>query len=121
MNEFFDKLEKYGLNDKSWESFIEFDKRLKTNEELRNVVSKELDTLDATVKDKNNWLDHFLKQVLDVYDVDSLELLTPAQLKSQQKFFSSSKTYRESRELWVGGKVLCLAETVFNRLCEELK
>jgi hypothetical protein len=129
MNVFFDKLEKYGLNDKSWKSFIEFDKRLKSDEELRNEMIGELSIFGINELDENNkrkiskkdWLDHFLKQVLSVYDVDSLELLTPAQLKSRQEIFSKSKTtYRDSHELWVGGKVLCLAETMFNRLCEEL-
>lgn len=119
MNDFFNNLESLGLSDTDWQSFIEFDRNLKSNETMRRIVSDELSTLGVDDDDLENWMDNFLSHVLEIYDDVNLDLYTPEQLVRYSKFFtknfeSSSKQF----ELWVGGKVLCLDEEVFVELCE---
>jgi hypothetical protein len=122
MNDFFDNIKSYvyELNDKNWESFIEFDKRLKTDEKLRSELIDELAVFGIHGDVAKDWLDHFLKHVFELYDIKDFELLKPAQLKSRQEYFDNTSK-KAARELWVGGKVLCLNKKIFFNLCEQLK
>jgi hypothetical protein len=108
-NSYFNMLRKFGLSDTNWQSFIDFDKKLKTDENFRDSVKN-------SVKGKplEDLLDDFVNKVRKVYDNLGFELLTPKQYEKRPT------TSRET-EMWVGGKVLCLCESIFESLCNEFK
>jgi hypothetical protein len=108
-NGYFDMLRKFGLSDTNWQSFIDFDKKLKTDENFREEVKN-------SVKGKliESLLDDFVDKVRKMYDDLGFELLTPKQYEKRPT------TSRET-EMWVGGKVLCLRENIFKTLCNEFK
>jgi hypothetical protein len=108
-NSYFNMLRKFGLSDTNWQSFIDFDKKLKTDEKFR-------DSVEYGVKGSpiESLLGDFVNKVRKIYDNLEFELLTPKQYEKRST--TSPKT-----EMWIGGKVLCLGESVFESLCNEFK
>jgi hypothetical protein len=111
-NGYFSMLKKFGLSDTDWQSFIDFDKKLKTDkkfrEEVKNSVSVEGNPLE-------DLLDDFVNKVRKMYGDLGFELLTPKQYEKRPT------AKHEIEERWIGGKVLCLNENIFNTLCNEFK
>jgi hypothetical protein len=108
-NGYFNMLRKFGLSDTNWQSFIDFDKKLKTDKKFREEV-------ETSVKGNSieSLLDDFVNKVRKVYDNLGFELLTPKQYEKRPT------TSRET-EMWVGGEVLCISESIFESLCNEFK
>jgi hypothetical protein len=109
VNDYFNMLKKFGLSDTNWQSFIDFDKKLKTDKKFKNSVEKGVN--DNPIKSLLD--DDFVNKVLKMYDDLGFELLTPKQYGENPP--------KTNTELWIGGKVLCLNENIFNTLCNEFK
>jgi hypothetical protein len=108
-NTYFNILREFGLSDTNWQSFIDFDKRLKTDENFREEVK---DSVEG--KPLEDLLDDFVNKVRKMYDYLGFELLNPKQYEKRPT------TSRET-EMWIGGEVLCLRESIFKTLCSEFK
>jgi len=108
VNDYFDMLKEFGLSDTNWQSFIDFDKKLKTDKKFRNSVEKNVEGTPI-----ESLLDDFVNKVLKMYDL-GFELLTPKQYEKRPT------TSRET-EMWIGGEVVCLRENIFKTLCNEFK
>jgi hypothetical protein len=108
-NSYFSMLKKFGLSDTNWKSFIDFNKKLKTDENFR-------DSVKDSVKGKpiESLLDDFINKVRKMYDDLGFDLLTPKQYEKRPT------TSRET-EMWIGGEVVCLRESIFKTLCNEFK
>jgi hypothetical protein len=107
-NSYFSMLKKFGLSDTNWQSFIDFDKKLKTDKKFRDSVEKSVEGNPL-----ESLLDDFVNKVIKMYDDLGFELLTPKQY--------GEKPPKINTEIWIGGKVLCLSESVFESLCNEFK
>jgi hypothetical protein len=110
INDYFDILKKFGLSDTNWQSFIDFDKKLKTDKKFRDSVEK---SVSVEGKPLESLLDDFVNKVRKMYDDLGFELLTPKQYGENPP--------EKNTELWIGGKVLCLSESIFESLCNEFK
>jgi hypothetical protein len=108
-NSYFNILREFGLSDTNWQSFIDFDKKLKTDESFR-------DSVENSVKGKplEDLLDDFVNKVRKMYDDLGFELLNPKQYEKRPT------TSRET-EMWIGGEVVCLRESIFKTLCSKFK
>jgi hypothetical protein len=104
-NDYFDILRKFGLSDTNWQSFIDFDKRLKTDENFRDSVK---DSVEG--KPIESLLDDFVNKVRKMYGDLGFKLLTPKQYEK-----------RRETEIWIGGEVVCLSESIFESLCSKFK
>lgn len=119
MNDFFDRLESLGLKDNDWQSFIEFDKNLKTDEGMRNIVRDELSGISVDDRALDDWMDNFLNKIREAYADLNMEVHTPESIKKYQEMFTSSTSMAaKGSEMWIGGKVLCLDEAIFEELAE---
>jgi hypothetical protein len=110
INDYFNILKKFGLSDTDWQSFIDFDKKLKTDKKFKNSVEKGVN--DNPIKSLLD--DDFVDKVIKMYDDLGFELLTPKQYEKRPT------TSRET-EMWIGGEVVCLSESIFKTLCNEFK
>jgi hypothetical protein len=108
-NNYFSMLRKFGLSDTNWQSFVDFDKKLKTDENFRDLVEN-----GVKGKPLEDLLDDFVNKVRKMYDDLGFELLNPKQYEKRPT------TSRET-EMWVGGEVVCLRESIFKTLCNEFK
>jgi hypothetical protein len=108
-NGYFDMLKEFGLSDTNWQSFIDFDKKLKTNKKFKDSVKKSVKGTPI-----ESLLDDFVNKVRKMYGDLGFELLTPKQYEKRQ--MTSSRT-----EMWIGGEVVCLRESIFNTLCNEFE
>lgn len=120
MNDFFDALRSFGLDDSDWASFETFSVELKSNTGLQASVVRELKLLlavDDEIADEDikKWIDNFAEQVQNTYSNIGLTSLTPHSLYAEHSKFSKVGGGRQSFELWVGGKVLCMSNEVFER------
>lgn len=119
MNDFFDRLESLGLRDNDWQSFVEFDKNLKTDEGMRKIVRDELSEIGVDDSALDDWMDNFLNKIREAYADLNMEVHTPESIKKYQEMFTSStSTTAKGSEMWIGGKVLCLDEAIFEELAE---
>jgi hypothetical protein len=109
VNNYFNMLKEFGLSDTNWQSFIDFDKRLKTDEKFKDSVKNSIKGNPI-----ESLLDDFVNKVRKMYDDLEFELLTPKQYEKR------STTSRET-EMWIGGEVVCLRLNVFKSLCSEFK
>jgi hypothetical protein len=108
-NGYFDSLKKFGLSDTNWQSFIDFDKKLKTDKKFRDSVK---DSVEG--KPIESLLDDFVIKVRKMYGDLGFELLTPKQ-------YGERPTTSRETEMWIGGRVLCLSKSIFESMCNEFK
>jgi hypothetical protein len=108
-NNYFNMLREFGLSDTNWQSFIDFDKKLKTDKKFKDSVKKSVKGTPI-----ESLLDDFVNKVRKMYDDLGFELLTPKQ-------YEKRPTTSRRTEMWVGGEVVCLRESIFESLCNEFK
>lgn len=119
MNDFFNSLESLGLKDDDWQSFVEFDKNLKTDEGMRKIVGDELISIGVDSDSVEEWMNNFLNKIREAYADLNMELHTPASIRQYEDLFTSKESLKsKASEMWIGGKVLCLDEDVFEELAE---
>lgn len=118
MNDLFVALEDHGLDDDSWESFVKFSNYLKTDEALRAEVAKELPSIGVESKNIEAWLNDFAGKIREAYADMNLEKYTPKTIQSIKGVFGGVDDNNKAFELWVGGKVLCMSQDVFEELSE---
>jgi hypothetical protein len=104
-NKVFNPLKKFGLSDTNWQSFIDFDKKLKTDKKFREEVED-----DAESKPLKSLFDDFVVKIRGLYDNLGFELLTPKQYEER------TKKRRRETEMWIGGKVVALSKEVFETI-----
>jgi hypothetical protein len=104
-------LREFGFSDTNWQSFIDFDKKLKTDKKFRDSVKN---SVSVEGKPLESLLDDFVNKIRKMYDDLGFKLLTPKQYEKRPT------TSRET-EMWVGGEVVCLSENIFKTLCNEFK
>jgi hypothetical protein len=119
MNDFFNSLESLGLKDDDWQSFVEFDKNLKTDDGMRRIVGDELISIGIDSHSVEEWMDNFLNKIREAYADLNMEIHTPASIRQYEDMFTSKESLKtKASEMWIGGKVLCLDEDVFEELAE---
>jgi hypothetical protein len=107
-NSYFDMLKEFGLSDTNWQSFIEFDKKLKTDKKFKDSVKKSVKGTPI-----ESLLDDFVNKVRKVFDNLEFVLLTPKQYREDPPGVGT--------EIWIGGKVVCLRLNVFKSLSYQIE
>jgi hypothetical protein len=101
-------LKEFGLSDTNWQSFIEFDKKLKTDKKFKDSVEKSVKGTPI-----ESLLDDFVNKVRKVFDKLEFVLLTPKQYREDPPGVGT--------EIWIGGKIVCLRLNVFKSLCYQIE
>lgn len=113
LNDFFDELKDFGLNDGDWQSFYYLDKLLKENDpQLYDTFAKaankylQIQTGDIPIFEHN-----FVNTIFKIYSLKNtkFELLTASKIRSSRDGYNRN-------EIWISGEILVINNNKWKQL-----